>query len=230
MHDNQVKSISSNYSSNELARLSVPPERAELFLERWANLDITNVEVYARRRRAFRKTFADLLPSHTARLIPPEKMTLKDYMDRTLIGDKEYFIWAEAQPMLRRIWKEPAPLLKEAGMMMLAATYMKECELSGETIANAPYGAFMGFISGPDKFLIVLLHALKHVHLLRYCANPECKEPYFVARRGSQIYCSSPCAKPAQTEAKLKWWREHGAKRRKKARTKRGKNAKAKKA
>jgi hypothetical protein len=136
---------------------------------------------------------------------------------RQLLGDKEYFTWAEAQPMLRQIWKEPAPLLKEAGFMRLAAAYMEE---HGSGAIGWP----------PDRFLTVLIYALKHVHLLRYCANPECKEPYFVARRGSQIYCSSPCATPAQKEAKLNWWREHGDARRKKSRKRRGKHAKAKKA
>jgi len=77
-------------------------------------------------------------------------------------------------------------------------------------------------------FLGVLLYALKHAHLLRFCANPTCKEPFFVARRGSQIYCSSECAKPAQKEAKLKWWNEYGAERRKKSSgKKKGKHAKA---
>jgi len=77
-------------------------------------------------------------------------------------------------------------------------------------------------------FLGVLLYALKHSHLLRFCANPTCKEPFFVARRGSQIYCGSECAKPAQKEAKLKWWNEYGAERRQRQLgKKRGKNAKA---
>jgi hypothetical protein len=137
---------------------------------------------------------------------------------------------ARFQPELRNIWKEPAPLLKEAGLMMLAAAYMKECAPLAWAKNPAHVLEFMesrGMSSGPDRFLMVLLYALKHAHLLRYCANPECKEPYFVARRGSQIYCSSPCAAPAQKKAKLKWWGEHGDARRKKSRKRRGKNAKA---
>lgn len=220
MLEKQDKMMSSNNSSTEIARLSVPPARAELFLERLANLDSTN----DRKGWKFAETFRDLLPPHAR---PPMLGFIPDDFYKTF-GVRSRFIWNDVQPQLRNIWKEPAPLLKEAGMMMLAATYMKDCEPPREASGHTPYGAYL--VYGPDKFLMVLIHALKHVHLLRYCANPECKEPFFVARRGSQIYCSSPCAKPAQTEAKLKWWREHGAKARKKARNKRGKHGKAKKA
>jgi hypothetical protein len=189
-----------------------------LFLERWANLDVASGEVYQRRRRAFKRVFADLLPSHVARVVLPNEPTPTDSLVRQLVGDKEYFTWAEAQPMLRQIWKEPAPLLKKSGLMVLAAAYMRE---EGSGLIGWP----------PNRFMTVLLYALEHVHLLRYCANPECKEPYFVARRGSQIYCSSPCAEPAQREAKSKWWREHGDAQRKKSRKQRRKeHAKAKKA
>ncbi len=87
---------------------------------------------------------------------------------------------------------------------------------------------------GADGFLMALVYAFKHVHLLRYCANPDCKEPYFVARRASQVFCSGPCAKPAQQEAKRNWWNEHGeaARRKRLQKKRRGKqqHAKAKKA
>jgi hypothetical protein len=120
-------------------------------------------------------------------------------------------------------------LLKEAGLMMLTGTYMKACTPSDWDPASGwmPARETWSLFQSPDRFLMVLLYASKHVHLLRYCANPECKEPYFVARRRSRTYCSSPCAEPAQREAKLKWWSDHGDARRKKSRKGRGKHAKA---
>lgn len=121
--------------------------------------------------------------------------------------------------------------------MMLAAAYMRGCSpLAWEEISALPPGlkilAALGVQRGTDKFLMVLLYALKHVHLLRYCANPDCKEPYFVGKRTSQIFCSESCAQPAQRDAKLKWWREHGeaARRKRLQKKRRGKHAKAKKA
>jgi DNA-binding transcriptional regulator GbsR (MarR family) len=59
-------------------------------------------------------------------------------------------------------------------------------------------------------FVSVLLYALEHAHLLKYCQNPGCREPYFIAERVSQNVCSVACAKPIQREAKRRWWQEHG--------------------
>ena len=169
----------------------------ELFLERLANLDSGN----ERRTKVFVESFGDLLPSPTH-----SKDSQLTEVESTM------------QFWLQEIWKEPSPLLKEARLMVLAG-YEQRRQV--ETALEE------GRDTRLTLFLMVLLYAVKHAHLLRYCANPTCKEPYFVARRGSQIYCSSPCAKPAQKEAKMKWWNEHGVKRREKSRGKKVKHAKA---
>ena len=46
---------------------------------------------------------------------------------------------------------------------------------------------------------------------LRYCRNKQCANPYFVAVRRDQLYCSRDCAAPAKRKAKLKWWRREHA-------------------
>jgi hypothetical protein len=207
-------------SSTDLARLSVPPHRAELFLERLANLDTTDVN----KSWSFAERFCDLLPIRqrgaAIRMVP--KLLSQKLMASGL---------KQLQPILRKVWKESVPTMKEAGLMFIAGDYMHKS-------AEAVTGENLGFIAGtgfagvPDKFLMVLLYALKHVRLLRYCANPDCKEPYFVARRASQVFCSGPCAKPAQQEAKKKWWDKHGeaARRKRLQKKRRGKHAQAKKA
>ena len=53
--------------------------------------------------------------------------------------------------------------------------------------------------------------------LAKYCANPDCPAPYFVARRATQRYCSPDCLKPFQKQAKLNWWNREGKVRRAKA-------------
>lgn len=42
---------------------------------------------------------------------------------------------------------------------------------------------------------------------LRYCQNPDCPAPRFIARRKDQVYCSSDCA---ALLAKRRWWAKHG--------------------
>jgi len=46
----------------------------------------------------------------------------------------------------------------------------------------------------------------------RYCENPDCTHPYFISVR-SQRYCSRTCARPAQREAKRKYWKMHRGRR-----------------
>jgi hypothetical protein len=54
-------------------------------------------------------------------------------------------------------------------------------------------------------------------NLARFCANPDCPAPYFVATRATQRYCSQDCLKPAQKQWKLDWWNREGKTRRAKA-------------
>jgi len=229
MHDRQRKFVIEQKSSKEIARLSVAPYRTELFLERLANLDATD----EKRVLVFAERFSDLLPTRTKiGALEPDKFPSTFSFLRRLLAER-------LQPQLRIVWREPAPLAKEAGLMMLAAAYMKGCSPQSWTEISAfPPGVLRALAAlgvpprGADGFLMVLLYALKHVHLLRYCANPDCKEPYFVARRASQVFCSGPCAKPAQREAKKRWWDKHGeaARRKRVQKKRRGKHAKTKKA
>jgi hypothetical protein len=227
MLDSQRKFNIAHNSSTDIARLSIPARRAELFLERLANLDATDEKKVV----VFAERFSDLLPTRTkigAR--EPDKFSRTFSFLRSLLAN-------QIQPQLRIIWREPAPLAKEAGLMMLGAAYMKGCSRQEwAEISAFPPGVLrtlqaLGVPSGADGFLMVLLYALKHVHLLRYCGNADCKEPYFVAKRASQVFCGGPCAGPAQREAKKRWWDEHGEARRKKRRkNEEVKHAKAKKA
>src|SRR5262249_39683688 len=111
------KSLSSNRSSAELARLSVQSQQAELFLERLANLDCTDEE----KVWTFAKRFSDLLPTQAEiRGLMPDDFYVK-------FGFHRSFLPHRLQPQLRNIWKEPAPLRKEAGLMVLGGTYMMAC-------------------------------------------------------------------------------------------------------
>lgn len=41
---------------------------------------------------------------------------------------------------------------------------------------------------------------------LRYCANPDCPAPYFIAKRKDQLYCENVCAAPAKRAAQVRYW------------------------
>ena len=42
---------------------------------------------------------------------------------------------------------------------------------------------------------------------LRFCQNPDCPAPRFIARRRGQVFCSNDCA---GLIAKRRWWARHG--------------------
>ena len=47
----------------------------------------------------------------------------------------------------------------------------------------------------------------------KHCSSPVCGEPYFIAVKRWQKFCSEKCAGPANRESKRKWWQEHGKQR-----------------
>jgi hypothetical protein len=169
--------------------------------------------------------FSDLY----TQIIIEEEILLKEHRG-IVSGPDEYrqdpsaFVWDRLQPFIREVWKEQDTFIKECAFLRLAGVYMVE-KGKRDHLRGRP--ALL-----PDKFLLVLLYALKNVHSLHYCQNPDCKRPYFIAARASQVYCSEACAKPAQRKAKKEWWDKHGEEARRKRREKqeRGKHAKAKKA
>jgi len=69
------------------------------------------------------------------------------------------------------------------------------------------------------QYLCLCLMAEK-VGTLRFCENPNCGAPYFVARRRDQAFCGSDCS---ELIAKRRWWANHGEDWRRKWRAKKKK-------
>lgn len=74
----------------------------------------------------------------------------------------------------------------------------------------------------------LVLGVLKHSRRLAKCHNPECLNPYFIAKRRTQKYCErGPCTTYAQRQYALKDWNKKGRERRKKRQAEAKKRAKA---
>ena len=72
---------------------------------------------------------------------------------------------------------------------------------------------FKGIRPNPHSLEVRLAFAcVENADCLRYCRNPECLMPYFIAQRQDQKYCSIGCTTHGQREAKRKWWHENRAK------------------
>jgi hypothetical protein len=71
---------------------------------------------------------------------------------------------------------------------------------------------------------------LRNSALVKFCANPDCQTPYFVARKTIQRYCSLDCLRPFQKAWKRSWWEREGKGRRSRRAKKQGKAKVANKA
>jgi hypothetical protein len=65
-----------------------------------------------------------------------------------------------------------------------------------------------------DEFQAACYTLLRSSNLAKFCANPDCPAPYFIAKRATQRYCSPDCLKPFQKQWKLDWWNREGKARR----------------
>jgi len=101
---------------------------------------------------------------------------------------------------LRSIWRAPDLRTKEWRIFRL-----REGDLT--TTASFVLAAQPPPLS---PFEQAILYLLKRAHQTRFCENPSCPAPYFLAGRSSQKYCSEDCALPAQREYKRRWWKQHG--------------------
>jgi hypothetical protein len=73
--------------------------------------------------------------------------------------------------------------------------------------------ACLGFLPR-NEFQAACYALLEKSRFAKYCANPDCPAPYFVAHRSTQRYCSPDCLKPFQKQTKLDWWNREGKARR----------------
>jgi hypothetical protein len=117
----------------------------------------------------------------------------------------------EVRRVLAMAWRRPTVLSRQLCILQLLATYVS---LSGLEVEKANYEGDEFWAdwleSRVDPFSLVGLRALQIADRMRYCPNPTCLSPYFIAYRRSQKYCTDACALPAQRELKRAWWKEHG--------------------
>lgn len=108
---------------------------------------------------------------------------------------------------LKDAWVQPTALAREVAVLGVLHealnAYLRKGEVHTEEAHQKRHRAY-------GNIVLTLLHAERIVDRMRYCPNPHCGAPHFIARRRSQKYCSDACSLPAQREFKRAWWDEHG--------------------
>ena len=180
-----------------LAR-SITPKRADSFLQAVVNLDLSDEKTALH----FLEKFKEFLP----------RLDFKLGIGPVLIGQGHKLdALKEVRRVLAMAWRRPTVLSRQLCILQLLATYVS---LNGFEVEKANYEGdefWAGWLeSRVDPFSLVGLRALQIADRMRYCPNPTCLSPYFIAYRRSQKYCTDACALPAQRELKRAWWKEHG--------------------
>jgi len=77
------------------------------------------------------------------------------------------------------------------------------------------YQSFLGRLVEPPSEVThsqaAIYHLRRNIGRACHCPNPDCSNPFFLAAKKRQKFCSTVCARPAQLEAKRRWWSEHRA-------------------
>lgn len=50
---------------------------------------------------------------------------------------------------------------------------------------------------------------LRNNHLAKRCANPQCADPFFIASRVDERYCSERCKLAGRLATKRNWWKQN---------------------
>jgi len=180
----------------------VPRRRIEDFLKELANTHLdAKVGVRLKRR------FPEFLDYSEAKCHPmdADDFGWAPWIEplRSALGIKGPLVSALAAGV-RSVWADPDARSREWKLFLLRLSLADALEV--EDITDPPP------LTPLERALSYLQREGRRA---KRCANQDCAEPYFFARRKNQKFCCAECAAPAKLEAKRRWWAEHGGKPRK---------------
>ncbi len=112
---------------------------------------------------------------------------------------------------VRVVWTKADLRFKQWGVFRILEKYLLVGDRSLSVGPVDDEGEwFIGSLDPPTFCENALMQLVEFATLTKFCRNPECRTPYFLATRESQKFCSGPCAKPAQRSSKRSWWAANG--------------------
>jgi predicted nucleic acid-binding Zn ribbon protein len=185
----QAKKYTSEKPRNKILGM-ITPRRAEDLLTTWANL--TTPDQIKRMRRFYSDVVGSLL-------------TDQDLLE---MRDDIRLAW-DAQDRRHRDWYLFLLRLNFQHNVVIRDT-MAKTEPADPFRLEARFKA----IPALTPFEAAIVHFQNAVaDRAKHCSSPVCGDPYFIAVKRWQKFCSEQCAGPANRESKRKWWQEHGKRR-----------------
>lgn len=119
--------------------------------------------------------------------------------------------FSQAQQVLRRAWEGGAAAVSKIEEQILGVGFFQDTQVH----ASPETGAILIDVSNLWNFICVLFIRDFGAGRTSRCLNPECPAPYFLKRRRTQKVCElGSCTAWAQRQYALRWWNQHGKKRR----------------
>lgn len=214
---------SSRKSSRQILGV-IPAARAEEMLVEWVNTNITELALEDANawERLFRR-YPEIPSVPAAEIVPVTEANFDRFQPQMEMADMvaSYLSKAWDAADLRHFdwytWKAQSEYAHEAACAKhnVPPSHVNP-EKGNERDAIRRMAAAITEGDEPPAVITPVEAAIFHLRHNRkralHCPNPECPAPYFFATKKGQKYCSPECAKPAQREAKRKWWDEHRAK------------------
>ncbi len=124
------------------------------------------------------------------------------YFSHAADDEQKYRYWLlPLRASLRKIWRAPDTRTKQWGMFRISQDFFLQGKrgLIRSPLDN-PWDDLLEL--KPSATDDLLMEFLGWADLTRYCENPDCTAPYFIAAKRSQKCCSSDCSQVAQREFK----------------------------
>ena len=203
-------------------------KRAERVLMEWANISDAKTEKDKFRKR-HPELFVGLVAGDSVAQVPVDDVDLfdglsvaaREWLAPTKVPVGVDFLngvtVATVRALLRKAWDAPDIRHREWLVYKLRERYWHWRKGASNLLSRISGKNEIAWSDDPPP-LYEFERLMYHFHRIgdraRHCANPECPAPYYFTSKRGQRYCSSKCSAPAQRQAKLNWWREHGAKKR----------------
>lgn len=128
---------------------------------------------------------------------------------------RRFFLMWQMREALREIWRGNSDKLTEVLLPSLDEIFA-DPDPEGLWPPQLKVDWQRGeFVYKPrSEFQEAVYELFRRSPLAKVCANPDCPARYFIAGRTTQRYCSEKCSGVFQRAHKLRWWKEHGLKRR----------------
>jgi hypothetical protein len=224
------RDMSSSEKSSKMERdrnlARIPASKAKAFL-----IELANLQDGTDRALRFMTRFSDLFQGEVP-LDDVRHWAVNIQAEAYEAGHESPSNWSEADLLrtywlpnlrdaVRVVWKQTDLVARQWGVLNILGTYFVtggSRRVVGPILGPLDPFAYAPGTPGPCGSVLLLL--VKYSDLIRYCADPGCPTPFFIARRRSQRFCSDGCARPAQQKAKRDWWARNGKKWRRSRRAK----------